>query len=94
MSDRYSKSLLVDRNYSTSRFANGISASGLDTSAHKQETFRTQEPKKATKLKIPKLPLDSLLEEDSDFEYNNELLRTIIFPKKMKNIGYLTDKLP
>jgi len=66
MSDRYSKSLLVDRNYSTSRFANGISASGLDTSAHKQETFRTQEPKKATKLKIPKLPLDSLLEEDSE----------------------------
>lgn len=33
-------------------------------------------------------------EESTDFEYENELLQTIYFPKKVKNIGYLTDKLP
>jgi hypothetical protein len=30
----------------------------------------------------------------SEFDYQNELLQTIYFPKKVKNIGYLTDKLP
>ena len=33
-------------------------------------------------------------EESTDYEYENELLQTIYFPKKVKNIGYLTDKLP
>lgn len=31
---------------------------------------------------------------DGEFDYQNELLQTIYFPKKVKNIGYLTDKLP
>jgi len=33
-------------------------------------------------------------EEESDSEVKHELLQTIYFPKKVKNIGYLTDKLP
>lgn len=39
-----------------------------------------------------------MLGEDNDTaesdNLNNELLQTIYFPKKAKNIGYLTDKLP
>jgi hypothetical protein len=34
------------------------------------------------------------LETNSEMIYQNELLSTIYFPKKVKNIGYLTDKLP
>lgn len=35
-----------------------------------------------------------LFPEEDDSDLDNELLQTIYFPKKVKNIGYLTDKLP
>lgn len=38
--------------------------------------------------------MKELYPEEEEFIYENTLLQTIYFPKKVKNIGYLTDKLP